>query len=282
MGNGEREWGFSFCSYLCDFCHAIVHGKPDRGVKTGRMISGMTTPEASHLSGTSSTVGRVRTLYLDGPAGRLEAVLNEGRADAPFAALVCHPHPLGGGNLHNKVVYHAMKALNDQNWGLGVPVLRFNFRGTGLSQGVHDGAAETEDVLAALEWLRREYARPILAAGFSFGAAMTLGAWPLLPTAGLAGRVRAMTLLGLPLRAYERVYQYPALSDCSVPMLLLSGDRDEFAPADSLREIATKVAEPGQLQLLSGADHFFTGRLEEMQKALTGWLNAVLAEELVV
>src|ERR1035441_3092892 len=65
------------------------------------------------------------------------------RTDAPFSALVCHPHPLGGGNLHNKVVYHAMKALNDPQWGLGLPVLRFNFRGTGLSQGTHDGLAES-------------------------------------------------------------------------------------------------------------------------------------------
>ena len=66
-------------------------------------------------------------------------MLNQGAPDARFAALVCHPHPLGGGNLHNKVVYHAMKVLNDAAWGLGWPVLRFNFRGTGLSEGAHDG-----------------------------------------------------------------------------------------------------------------------------------------------
>jgi uncharacterized protein len=94
---------------------------------------------------------------LRGPAGRLEALVNEGAPDAPFAALVCHPHPLGGGTMHNKVVYHAMKALNDPEWGLGWPVLRFNFRGTGLSQGVHDGEAEAGDVLAALDWLENEY-----------------------------------------------------------------------------------------------------------------------------
>ena len=89
----------------------------------------------------------LRTVDLTGPAGRLEAVVNEGAADAPFAALVCHPHPLGGGSLHNKVVYHAMKALNAPEWGLHWPVLRFNFRGTGLSHGVHDGDAEVGDVL---------------------------------------------------------------------------------------------------------------------------------------
>ena len=78
--------------------------------------------------------------------------------------------------MHNKVVYHAMKALNDPAWGLGWPVLRFNFRGTGLSQGKHDGQAEAGDVLAALDWLENEYKRPLVAAGFSFGAAMALGA----------------------------------------------------------------------------------------------------------
>ena len=102
----------------------------------------------------SQVVPRLRSLDLTGPAGRLEAVVNEGDPDAPFAALVCHPHPLGGGNLHNKVVYHAMKVLNEQRWGFNSRVLRFNFRGAGTSQGMHDGEAEAGDVLAALTWLR--------------------------------------------------------------------------------------------------------------------------------
>ena len=99
----------------------------------------------------------LRSIDLAGPAGRLEALLNEGAPDAPFAALVCHPHPLGGGTMHNKVVYHAMKALNDPEWGLGWPVLRFNFRGGGPEPGTHDGEAEAGDVLAALDWLENEY-----------------------------------------------------------------------------------------------------------------------------
>ena len=116
----------------------------------------------------------LRSIDLRGPAGRLEALVNDGSPDAPYAALVCHPHPKGGGTLHNKVVYHAMKALNAPEFGLGWPVLRFNFRGTGLSEGTHDGRAETEDVLAALSWLENEYNRPLFVAGFSFGAAMSL------------------------------------------------------------------------------------------------------------
>src|ERR1035441_8253549 len=95
---------------------------------------------------------RLQSVDLAGPAGRLEAILNLGAPNPPFAALVCHPNPLAGGTMHNKVVYHAMKVLNDPEWGFGFPVLRFNFRGTGLSQGTYDGRAEAEDVRAALDW----------------------------------------------------------------------------------------------------------------------------------
>src|SRR3984893_14769062 len=93
---------------------------------------------------------------LHGPAGRLEAVLNTGLDDAPFAALVCHPPPPSGGTLHNKVVYHAMKAFS----AFGLPVLRFNFRGVGLSEGEHDdGKGEQNDARAALSWLEHNFKR---------------------------------------------------------------------------------------------------------------------------
>ena len=119
---------------------------------------------------------RVRSVVFQGPEGRLEALLNEGAPNARFAALVCHPHPLGGGTMHNKVVYHAMKVLNDPVWGLNLPVLRFNFRGAGLSDGAHHGQAESEDVLAALGWIENEFMKPVVMVGFSFGAAMALRA----------------------------------------------------------------------------------------------------------
>src|ERR1019366_8589083 len=157
-----------------------------------------TPAEASKsLGGPDPAAARLRSVDLTGPVGRLEALLNEGASDAPFAALVCHPHPMGGGTLHNKVVYHAMKALNDPQWGLGFPVLRFNFRGTGLSQGEFDGSAETGDVLAALDWLESEYHRPIVAAGFSFGAAMTVA--DCCSGNQAAAKVHALAALGLPL-----------------------------------------------------------------------------------
>src|SRR6202049_4562301 len=113
----------------------------------------------------------IRSIVLDGPAGHLEALLNAGTPEAAYAALVCHPHPLYGGTLHNKVVFHAMKALNS----FGFPVLRFNFRGTGLSEGEHaNGVDEVEDVRAALDWLERELHLPLIFAGFFFGAAVRL------------------------------------------------------------------------------------------------------------
>src|ERR1700745_877922 len=117
--------------------------------------------------------GSIRSLFIDGPAGRLEALLNSGAENATHAALVCHPHPVYGGTMHNKVVFHAMKALNS----FGFPVLRFNFRGAGLSEGEHaNGVDEVEDVRAAMAWREREYALPIIFAGFSFGAAVGLRA----------------------------------------------------------------------------------------------------------
>src|SRR5947208_13976993 len=96
----------------------------------------------------------IRPLFIDGPAGRLEALLNSGAENASHAALICHPHPMFGGTLHNKVVFHAMKALNS----FGFPALRFNFRGTGLSQGEHNhGIREVDDVRAAHDWLDKEF-----------------------------------------------------------------------------------------------------------------------------
>ena len=136
-----------------------------------------------------SDTSTIRSLFLDGPAGRLEALLNAGSPDATHAALVCHPHPLYGGTLHNKVVFHAMKALQS----FGFPVLRFNFRGTGLSEGAHaNGVGEVEDVSTALAWLEREFPLPIVFAGFSFGAAVGLR------TAYDDDRVQALIALGLP------------------------------------------------------------------------------------
>jgi hypothetical protein len=242
------------------------------------MSSGMTTHNALQNPAVLRTPLRVRALDLQGPAGRLEALLNEGVGHAPCAALICHPHPLGGGTMHNKVVYHAMKAINDPLWGLGWPVLRFNFRGVDLSQGEHDGQAEADDVLAALNWLENEFKLPIAAVGFSFGAAMTLSACCRPDAAPSRGRqyVRALASIGLPTHAEGRDYSYPYLDTCPLPKFFLSGDRDPFAPADQLANVVASAAEPKRLQLLAGADHFFTGQMESMQSALSNWLKEQL------
>lgn len=224
--------------------------------------SSFSSPLATH-SESRRQPAALRSVDLAGPAGRLEALLNEGREDAPYATLLCHPHPMGGGTMHNKVVYHAMKVFH----GLGWPVLRFNFRGTGLSEGEHHGRAEVEDVRTGLEWLRAEFGKPIVAAGFSFGAAMGLKAC--CGDADIAG----FAALGLPTNAQGRDYAYPYLKDCKFPKLFLSGDRDQYAPAAQLRSVVETAAEPKQIAMIQGADHFFVGQLSAMQDALGEWLR---------
>jgi alpha/beta superfamily hydrolase len=248
----------------------------------------MTATIASAQPKITPATATLRSVSLCGPAGRLEAVVNEGAPHARFAALICHPHPLGGGSMHNKVVYHAMKALNDPQWGLNWPVLRFNFRGTGLSQGVHHGQAETSDVLAALAWLENEYHLPLVLVGFSFGAMMALSAC--CSPAHTPKNIRALALLGLPTHATgvpgdrssslgwsdNHDYRYPQLHDCTIPKLFLSGASDQFAPHSQLAGIAASAAEPTHLVLLPRADHFFTGQLEPMQSALATWIKEQL------
>jgi alpha/beta superfamily hydrolase len=234
----------------------------------------MTAATAPAQLRTAPAATALRSVSLRGPAGRLEAVVNEGAPAAPFAALVCHPHPLGGGSMHNKVVYHAMKALNDPQWGLGWTVLRFNFRGTGLSHGVHHGQAEAGDVLAALDWLDNEYRLPLVVVGFSFGAMMALSAC--CSPAQTNKNIRALALLGLPTHAEDHDYNYPQLQNCTIPKLFLSGASDQFDPGSQLAAIAASTAQPSQLMLIPRADHFFTGQLEPMQSALAAWLTSSL------
>jgi alpha/beta superfamily hydrolase len=212
----------------------------------------------------------IRSLFLQGPAGRLEALLNAGSANATHAALVCHPHPLYGGTLHNKVVFHAMKALNS----FGFPVLRFNFRGTGLSEGEHGHAiGEIEDVRTALEWLEREFTLPIIFAGFSFGAAVGLRA------AYADDRVRALIALGLPALPVPsesgpaRVYDFEFLRTCNKLKLFVSGSRDQFAPPGKLEALVATFAEPKKVVRIEAGDHFFEGRLREMRETIEAWVN---------
>ena len=212
-------------------------------------------------------MSEIRSLFLDGPAGRLEALLNAGSERATHAALVCHPHPLFGGTLHNKVVFRAMKALN----GFGFPVLRFNFRGAGLSAGSHDqGGGEVEDVRAALGWLEREFHLRLVFAGFSFGA------WVGLRAACPDARVAALISLGTPINVEGRASDYGFLRDCAKPKLFVSGARDEFGPPGEVERVVAGAAEPKRLVRIPGADHFFEGHLPAVQGAIEDWLRATL------
>ena len=223
-----------------------------------------------------SSGSTIRSLFLEGPACRLEALLNAGAMNATHAALVCHPHPLFGGTLHNKVVFHTMKALNS----FGFPVLRFNFRGTGLSQGEHDeGNGEVEDVHVALDWLNHEFHLPLIFAGFSFGAAVGLRA------ACPDIRVKALIGVGVPAipvaadTETPRTYTFEFLRNCSKPKLFVSGARDQFGPRAQLEALVVSAAEPKKLVVIEGADHFFEGRLRELRETIESWVRqAILGE----
>lgn len=205
----------------------------------------------------------IRSFFLEGPAGQLEALLNVGSPTATHAALVCHPHPLFGGTMHNKVVFHAMKALHAR----GFPVLRFNFRGNGLSEGIHDGGrGEVEDVKASVQWLKQEFSLPVVFAGFSFGAATGLRAC--CPDSD----VPALISLGTPIAAEGRLYDYTFLRNCAKPKLFLSGDHDEFGPHAQLEQVVAAAAEPKELVFLPG-DHYFAGHLNEMRQTIESWLQ---------
>lgn len=212
-------------------------------------------------------VQAVRTIEdLAGPAGRLEALLNTGAADAKYAVLLCHPHPLGGGTMHNKVVYHAMKAFQ----GCGLPVLRFNFRGTGLSEGEHDqGRGEQDDVRAGIDWLQREMGMSMLFAGFSFGAYVGLRA-----VCG-DGRVKGAVAMGLPVEAEGRGYSYEFLAECRIPKLFISGTRDQYGPREQVEAAVRAAAAPKEMVWVEGAEHFFAGKLDQVQRAIKDWVQAL-------
>jgi alpha/beta superfamily hydrolase len=208
-------------------------------------------------------------MFLEGTAGKLEALLNEAGENPTHAALVAHPHPVYGGTLHNKVVFHAMKTLNS----FGFPVLRFNFRGTGLSEGEHaHGEGEVDDVRVALDWLEKEFHLPMILAGFSFGAAVGL-------RVGCPdSRVRAVIGLGTPVAAVEdRQYDFEFLKSCNKPKLFVSGTRDQFSPRAKLEQLLQSLPEPKKLVMIEAADHFFEGRLREMRDAIESWVKEVTA-----
>jgi len=203
-----------------------------------------------------------RSFFLEGPAGRLEALLwTTPGENPPLVGLVCHPHPLYGGTMHNKVVYQVAKSLH----GRGIPVLRFNFRGAGLSEGTHDkGHGEKEDVRAALDYLSKEFPnRPILLAGFSFGSRVGL-------RVGCEdARVTELIGLGMPVDSMNLTF----LRGCAKPKLFVHSGNDEFGSRANIEELYATLPEPKRLVFVEGVDHFFKGKLDDVGAAIDAWLD---------
>jgi len=198
--------------------------------------------------------------------GHLEGILKpEEEGVIPrYAALVCHPHPLYGGTMHNKVVFKVAQSLQM----LGMPALRFNFRGVGRSIGTYDeGRGEMDDVRFALEFLSRRYpGLPVILGGFSFGAYVALR------VAAIDDRVQAMIGLGVPARMFEGEY----LLGSHKPKLIIQGTKDELAPYALAVQWFEHVPAPKSLVAVQGADHFFQGHLDEVQAIITAFVHNVM------
>jgi len=204
-------------------------------------------------------------LFIPVAHGQLEAILKEPRElPAKGVALVLHPHPLGGGTMHNKVVFRAAAALNDA----GLTTLRINFRGVGQSSGIHDfGNGELEDVKAGLDYLAQSYpGQSITVCGFSFGARMGM------EIGSNDERVKLLISIGTPLSKYD----FDFLKDCRKPLLLVHGDRDEFGDVEELRALVNSISDmvPVKLVVIPGTGHFFEGHLDELKTAIYDWVSA--------
>jgi len=199
---------------------------------------------------------RIESLFLDGPAGRLEALLEEPEAALKEAALVCHPHPQHGGTMHNKVVYRIARGLRRA----GAVVLRFNYRGVNLSEGVYaHGEGELEDARCALTALRGRYPDlPVTLAGFSFGSRIALR----LACGGEPSR-RAIAV-GFPTVYKDRSY----LQSCTVPRVFVQSTQDQYGPASELEALVATLPEPKRLVFIEAQDHFFAGALERLEEEI--------------
>ena len=200
---------------------------------------------------------RIQSLTLAGPAGDLEALLEEPEQQEPRdIALVCHPHPQFGGTMHNKVVYRIARALRRS----GSAVLRFNYRGVNLSQGTFaDGEGELEDASAALDWLRQQYAGlPYTLAGFSFGARI------ILRLACRSGEASRAIAVGFPASYRSQV----VLSGCLIPKIFVQSTHDQFGSMEQLSEFVAGVPEPKEVHFIEAESHFFDGALDELEKTI--------------
>jgi hypothetical protein len=203
---------------------------------------------------------KIESLFIDGPAGRLEALLEEREKAEPEdaapveACLVCHPHPLFGGTMHNKVVYRIARAMRRA----GAVVLRFNFRGVGMSEGEHDqGLGEIEDARAALGALRERYPElPYSMAGFSFGSRIIM-------KLGCSLNPPPVRLIAAGFPTSRGRFDY--LAHCNVPKYFVHSTIDEHGPKPDLEAAFQRFAEPKKLEFIEAGDHFFAGALDELE-----------------
>lgn len=199
-------------------------------------------------------------LFLPTVDGQLEAILKEPRTERRGVALLLHPHPLGGGTMHNKVVFRAGAALNDA----GFVVLRFNFRGVGQSSGLHDdGKGERDDVRVGLDYLSEHYpGEAITLAGFSFGSRVG-------SEVGINDdRVVQLISIGTPVDKYDFSY----LANSPKPILFVHGANDEFGSVPRLQELVARVPH-STLVVVPNCGHFFEGHLDELKKAIFDWVS---------
>src|SRR4029453_5660034 len=214
-------------------------------------------PPRAAVMGAAAPASRLQALEIAGPAGRLEALLQEREgADHRLAALVCHPHPLYGGTLHNKVVHRIATVLH----GLGAAVLRFNFRGVGKSEGEHDrGIGELEDARVALAFLRERHPRAHRwAAGFSFGS------WVSARLAAEESDLEPLILVAPPAGTQD----FSVLRSAPVPKLAIYGGADTVAPPQALQDQFPTWAPPKTLVEGTGAPPFFDRQLGALAKVL--------------
>jgi alpha/beta superfamily hydrolase len=200
---------------------------------------------------------RIESLLIDGPAGKLEALLEEPEDQPPSSAvLVCHPHPLHGGTMHNKVVYRMARGLRRA----GSVVLRFNYRGVNRSEGKYgDGVGEAEDTRAALEVLRSRYPElPFSLAGFSFGSRI------ILKLGCEMADVSRLIAVGFP-ASYQDSVQ---LGRCETPRVFILSTRDEFCPVAAMEGYFAGLPGPKELIWIDARDHFFTGALDELEETV--------------
>ncbi|HEX5214596.1 MAG TPA: alpha/beta fold hydrolase, partial [Vicinamibacterales bacterium] len=201
---------------------------------------------------------------LDGPAGPLEALLDEPATESIRAAVVfAHPHPQQGGTMHTKAVFQGSKGLVR----LGCAVLRFNFRGVGSSAGEFDaGAGESADFNAALDWMAARYPNaPLWAAGFSFGS------WIALEAGAQDARVSA--LIGIAPPVTREGYSFEHTLTSTKPKFFVQGDLDTLCPLKDMWAFYSKLEEPKELVVIDGATHLFDGKTAEVGDALEALLG---------